>query len=94
MGHTRFINNWDLVDSSAPHIVGDYLAGRSKKPLYDLAGSGDLWERRIAVMATFQFIKRDQVVRDLEGNVISEGMVEHVYLIEDGLIKSMEIREA
>ena len=38
-------------------------------------------------------VKVHQVVRDLEGNVISEGMVEHVYLIEDGLIKSMEIRQ-
>jgi len=38
-------------------------------------------------------VKVHQVVRDLEGNLISEGMVEHVYLIEDGLIKSMEIRK-
>jgi 3-methyladenine DNA glycosylase AlkD len=56
---TRYINNWDLVDLTAGHIVGEHLMDRSKKPLYDLAGSGSLWERRIAIVATFAFIKRD-----------------------------------
>jgi 3-methyladenine DNA glycosylase AlkD len=54
---TRYINNWDLVDLSAPNIVGAYLSGRSRKPLYAFAKSRDLWKRRIAIMATFQFIK-------------------------------------
>jgi 3-methyladenine DNA glycosylase AlkD len=54
---TEFINNWDLVDSSAEHIVGAYLKDRSRAPLYRLAKSTDLWERRIAIMATFHFIK-------------------------------------
>ena len=55
---TARINNWDLVDSSAEHIVGGHLADRDRKPLYRLAGSASLWERRIAVLATFHFIRR------------------------------------
>jgi 3-methyladenine DNA glycosylase AlkD len=60
MENTRFINSWDLVDSSAAYIVGAYLLKRNKKPLYALVKSGDLWERRIAIMASFHFIKRDE----------------------------------
>ncbi|MCI0486569.1 MAG: DNA alkylation repair protein [Blastocatellia bacterium] len=58
--NTRFINNWDLVDASASQIVGDYLSDRSRKPLYALAGSSDLWERRISIIATFHFIRRGE----------------------------------
>ena len=57
---TRWINNWDLVDLSAPNIVGDFLMNRSRKPLYRLAHSSVLWERRVAILATFQFIKSRQ----------------------------------
>jgi 3-methyladenine DNA glycosylase AlkD len=56
---TRYINNWDLVDVTAGHIVGDFLMDKSKKPLYDLAESKSLWERRIAIIATSAFIKRN-----------------------------------
>jgi 3-methyladenine DNA glycosylase AlkD len=55
--NTRFINNWDLVDVSAEHIVGPYLKERSRSPLLVLAGSNLLWERRISIMATFHYIK-------------------------------------
>jgi 3-methyladenine DNA glycosylase AlkD len=55
--HTAFINNWDLVDASAEHMVGAHLKDRSKEPLYRLARSPLLWERRIAIMATFHYIK-------------------------------------
>jgi len=58
--HTKYINNWDLVDTSAEHIVGAHLLNRDRKPLYDLAISDDLWERRIAILATFHFIRRYQ----------------------------------
>jgi 3-methyladenine DNA glycosylase AlkD len=58
--NTRFINNWDLVDTSAEHIVGAYLRGGDKKPLYDLAVSDMLWERRISIMSTFGFIKHGE----------------------------------
>ena len=55
--NTRYINNWDLVDLSAPQIVGAYLADKNKEPLYGLVASKSLWERRIAIIATFNFIK-------------------------------------
>jgi 3-methyladenine DNA glycosylase AlkD len=58
--NTAQINNWDLVDSSAGHIVGHYLLGKEKSPLYLLASSEDLWERRIAIIATFCYIKLKQ----------------------------------
>ena len=54
------INNWDLVDVTAEHIVGAYLMNREKTPLYRLARSRNLWERRIAILATFHAIKQDR----------------------------------
>jgi len=66
LAHTRYINNWDLVDTSAEHIVGAFLKDKSKKPLYRLAKSKSLWERRIAVMATFHFIKENRFDETLE----------------------------
>ena len=56
--NTLYINNWDLVDLSADKIVGSYLFEKPKDILYSLAASENLWERRIAVMATFNFIKK------------------------------------
>jgi 3-methyladenine DNA glycosylase AlkD len=56
--NARFINNWDLVDLSAPKIVGPSLDGGSRSLLYRLVRSKNLWERRIAVLATFPYIKR------------------------------------
>ncbi|MDD2790683.1 MAG: DNA alkylation repair protein [Sulfurimonas sp.] len=58
--HSDRVNNWDLVDSSAPHIVGDYLLSREKELLYGYARSDSLWQRRIAIVASFAFIKQDQ----------------------------------
>ena len=66
LANTRFINNWDLVDVSAKHIVGHYLAARSKKPLFRLARSRSLWERRIAILSTFYFIGQGQYSESLE----------------------------
>jgi 3-methyladenine DNA glycosylase AlkD len=51
------VNNWDLVDSSAPRIVGPHLEKRSRKILFRLARSNILWRRRVAVLATFHFIR-------------------------------------
>jgi 3-methyladenine DNA glycosylase AlkD len=56
LASTSSINNWDLVDLSAPRIVGDFLAARSRAPLRRLAKSDSLWERRIAIVATYRFI--------------------------------------
>jgi len=50
------INNWDIVDSSCRAVVGDYLLDKSRAPLYKLARSSDLWEKRIAMVSTFAFI--------------------------------------
>lgn len=52
----KFINNWDLVDLSAPNIVGAYLRDKPKDILYKLAKSKNLWQKRIAIIATFDFI--------------------------------------
>jgi len=60
LGNTALINNWDLVDASAEHIVGAYVSDKSKEPLYQLANSPSIWERRIAILATFHFIKRER----------------------------------
>jgi len=57
--HTQHINNWDLVDLTAPNIVGAFLADRSRQELYELAVSPMLWERRIAILATFHFIRQN-----------------------------------
>jgi len=54
--NTVYVNNWDLVDLSAPKIVGDYLVNRDRSVLFKLAKSSSLWERRIAVLATSAFI--------------------------------------
>lgn len=64
--NTRFINNWDLVDCSAEHIVGAYLRDGDKRPLYDLAVSDMLWERRISIMSTFGFIKHNEFADTLK----------------------------
>src|SRR3989344_5366021 len=58
--HIRYVNNWDLVDLSADKILGDYLNRKNKSILYKLAKSKNLWERRIAIVATFNFIKNNQ----------------------------------
>ena len=60
--HTKQINNWDLVDLSAPNIVGGYLFGhseRERKILYKLAKSNNLWEKRISIIATFTFLRNN-----------------------------------
>jgi Predicted DNA alkylation repair enzyme len=57
LANTQWINNWDLVDCSAPQVVGAYLENKSRKCLYSLVASESLWERRIAVLACFHFIR-------------------------------------
>jgi 3-methyladenine DNA glycosylase AlkD len=57
LDHTACINNWDLVDTSAPYIVGHFLLCRPRDMLYQLAISPVLWERRIAIVACLRLIK-------------------------------------
>ena len=64
--NTQYINNWDLVDVSAEHVVGAYLMERSKTPLYGLAKSDSLWERRISILSTFHYIRRGQFSQSLK----------------------------
>ncbi len=52
----KYVNNWDLVDSSARYILGDWLLKRDRKILYTLARSKNIWDRRIAIVATHAFI--------------------------------------
>src|SRR5262245_26552967 len=59
LANTCHVNSWDLVDVSAPPLVGAYLVDKSRQPLYGLARSPSLWERRIAIVATQQFIRQD-----------------------------------
>ena len=54
--NTQYINNWDLVDLSCHHIIGEYLLDKPRDILYKLANSPSLWERRISVISTFNFI--------------------------------------
>jgi 3-methyladenine DNA glycosylase AlkD len=58
--HDR-INNWDLVDRSAPYVVGGYLYDKPRKILYRLAKSKNMWERRTAIVSTFYFIRQGDV---------------------------------
>lgn len=58
--HDR-INNWDLVDRSAPYVVGGYLFDKSRAILYKLARSRNMWERRTAIVSTFYFIRKGEI---------------------------------
>jgi len=60
LANTRYINNWDLVDASAVHIVGAHLDPRKLRPFERLARSKSVWERRIAVLATFHWIAKKE----------------------------------
>jgi 3-methyladenine DNA glycosylase AlkD len=64
--NTQFVNNWDLVDSSAPYLVGAYLIDKDRKPLVALARSENLWQRRIAIVATQHFIRQDDFTDTLK----------------------------
>jgi 3-methyladenine DNA glycosylase AlkD len=59
LSNTKFINNWDLVDCSAPQIIGGFLLKKPRQPLFDLTKSKLLWERRIAIVSTQHFIRHD-----------------------------------
>src|SRR3712207_1731518 len=61
LAHTKYINNWDLVDLSAPQIIGGYLIDKPRSVLDKLAESSSLWENRIAMVATYTFIKANDL---------------------------------
>ena len=68
------VNNWDLVDTSAPKILGPWLFDRDRTLLYDLVGSDILWRQRVAMMATFYFIKQKDFFETLK---IAELLIDH-----------------
>lgn len=55
----QHVNNWDLIDVTCEHVIGAHLELRDKKPLYRWAKSKNLWERRIAIISTFHYIKKN-----------------------------------
>ncbi|MDQ2774728.1 MAG: DNA alkylation repair protein [Acidobacteriota bacterium] len=61
LAHTACINNWDLVDTSAPYIVGEHVAQSSREVLHRVAVSESLWERRIAIVSTLALIRKGDV---------------------------------
>jgi 3-methyladenine DNA glycosylase AlkD len=64
--HRGAIHSWDGVDDSAPYIVGSYLLSRDKSPLYKLARSPRIWDRRIAIVATLWFIRQGHLMDTLK----------------------------
>lgn len=68
------VNNWDLVDSSAPQILGPFLWDKNKGILYEMARTPDLWKQRIAIMSTFYFIKQGEFEDSLK---IAEILLNH-----------------
>lgn len=61
-----YVNNWDLVDLSAPKIIGAYLFDKDRKILFKLAKSENLWEKRIAILSTFYFIQKNDFIDTLK----------------------------
>lgn len=74
LSQTANVNNWDLVDSSADKILGVYLLDKDRSILYQLAESPNLWEQRIAVIATFAFIRKNQFNETLN---LAERLLDH-----------------
>jgi 3-methyladenine DNA glycosylase AlkD len=70
LANTKWINNWDLVDSSAPHILGAWLLRRDRAVLDTLAASASLWEQRIAILANQAFIRTGDFADTLRLSVL------------------------
>ena len=99
--HLNSVNNWDLVDTSAPHIIGDYLYKNPEKSkiLFEFSSSENLWVRRISIVSTFAFIKNNEFNTTLEitklllndnHDLIHKAvgwMMREIYKRDEGLIK-------
>lgn len=72
--NTKWINNWDLVDVTAPKIVGNYLLDKDRSILYSLSKSKDLWEQRISILSTFPFITNNELKDTFK---ISDNLLNH-----------------
>lgn len=71
--NAKKFNNWDLVDSTAAKILGNFLLDENRSILYEMSKSKDLWTKRISIVATHAFIRENQFVDTLE---ISEALLE------------------
>ncbi|MCK5241763.1 DNA alkylation repair protein [bacterium] len=60
------INNWDLIDLTTDRIIGEYLHQRNKKPIYTWVKSKNLWKRRVAMLATYNYIKKGEFIDALK----------------------------
>lgn len=80
LSHLKRVNNWDLVDLSAPNILGEYVAEnpKEKEILYKLVRSPSLWERRVAIVSTFAFIRRGCLADTMKMAEILLGDDEHL----------------
>ena len=74
LSQTNHINNWDLIDLSCHHIVGEYLLDKSRDILYQLAQNRLLWDNRIAIVSTYAFIRKGQLE---DTYALSELMMHH-----------------
>jgi len=74
LSHIHYINNWDLVDSSAPIILGTWLQNRNRQILYRFARSKNLWKNRIAILSTLAFIRNDELADLLK---LAELFIDH-----------------
>lgn len=72
--HLDFVNHWDLVDSSAHQLLGAWLETRDRSELLELAASGDLWRQRVAMIATYHFIRQGDFDDALE---IARSLLDH-----------------
>ena len=66
LNNIPYINNWDLVDASAPYLTGEYWHGKDLSELWKLAHSNHLWSERISILTTFGFIKKGDYQTTLE----------------------------
>lgn len=64
--HLDYVNNWDLVDTSAPYILGPYLFDKDRRVLFDLASSDHLWRQRVAIISTYYFIRQNDFTTTLQ----------------------------
>ena len=75
LSNTAYVNNWDLVDSSAHKILGAWLVDKDRDVLYGLAESENLWDRRISIISTFAFVNYGDMVDAvaLAGLLVNDG---------------------
>ena len=99
LGHVRYINNWDLVDTSAPQIIGDYFFDHDQRGgaalFRKLARSKNLWERRIAIVATQYFIRMNSHALTLEiAEMLLNDKHDLIHKASGWMLREVGIRDA